>query len=36
MSRNRTAVGLALILFVGVGVFASSTQQREARRASRN
>jgi hypothetical protein len=35
MSRNRTAVGLALLLTVGVGVFASSTQQREAHRASR-
>jgi hypothetical protein len=36
MSRNRTAVGLALFLLtVGVGVFASSSQQREARRASR-
>jgi hypothetical protein len=36
MSRNRTAVGLALFqLAVGVGVFASSSQQREARRASR-
>jgi hypothetical protein len=35
MSRNRTSVGLALLLTVGVGVFASSTQQREARRASR-
>jgi hypothetical protein len=36
MSRNRTAVGLALFLLtVGVGVFASSSQQSEARRASR-
>jgi hypothetical protein len=36
MSRNRMAVALALfLLIVGVGVFASSAQQKEVRQASR-
>ena len=36
MPRNRMAVGLALLLLIlGFGVFASSAQQREVRKASR-